>query len=555
MFATTAGIAAVVALAVILTLPPAAIRLEPDLPRTMAMGAYHVHTSRSDGTGDPDSIAAAAAGAGLSFVILTDHGDGTRPPDPPTYRHGVLSIDGLEINTTAGHVVALGLGAASPYPIAGSAPDVLEDVHRMGGVAVLAHPDSPNPQLRWQAGAATADGLEWINVDSEWRDEGVLDLLGTALHGMIRGPAAMAALFSRPGRTLARWDAEAARRPMFGIAALDAHANIAWRGGREPRPRGLPFPGYVLMFRTLAQVVDLDAPFSGDPIADAGRLLRAIAAGRSYSIVRGFADPAALQFSARAGDTRVTMGSRVDAGQPLTFRASITGDPGARIAILRQGRLVAQGVGSVEHTDATPGVYRVEVSLPGRSAPWLVSNPIVIAAPIPPNQAPEPTPDGEVVSLSLDPSVWTVEREPSSAGTVAREPMGLRFTFSLGPGTPRGQYAALVRSVPADIGIDRIEFVASADRPMRVSVQIRTPDALGGQRWRRSVFVDRIPRPIRVPLEEFEPADAPTSRRPVVARVQSLLFVVDTLNTLTGASGTLRISDVGVGTPPVTSER
>ncbi len=59
-------------------------------PATTVRGVYHVHTVRSDGSGTPDEVAAAAARAGLHFVILTDHGDGTRPPDPPAYRNGVL---------------------------------------------------------------------------------------------------------------------------------------------------------------------------------------------------------------------------------------------------------------------------------------------------------------------------------------------------------------------------------------------------------------------------------------------------------------------------------
>ena len=43
--------------------------------------------------GSVDEVAAAAAAAGLQFVVFTDHGDATRPPDPPAYRHGVLTID------------------------------------------------------------------------------------------------------------------------------------------------------------------------------------------------------------------------------------------------------------------------------------------------------------------------------------------------------------------------------------------------------------------------------------------------------------------------------
>src|SRR4029079_13065624 len=52
-----------------------------ELASRTAAGAYHVHSTRSDGNGDVATIAAAAARAGLKFVIITDHGDGTRSLD------------------------------------------------------------------------------------------------------------------------------------------------------------------------------------------------------------------------------------------------------------------------------------------------------------------------------------------------------------------------------------------------------------------------------------------------------------------------------------------
>ena len=116
-FALAAVVATVVAL-----LPPAARHTEPPPPSTVR-GAFHVHSNRSDGSGSVDEIAAAAGRAGLQFIILTDHGDATREPDPPAYRGGVLTIDGIELNTTGGHYAAFGL-PASPYPIAGTPADV-----------------------------------------------------------------------------------------------------------------------------------------------------------------------------------------------------------------------------------------------------------------------------------------------------------------------------------------------------------------------------------------------------------------------------------------------
>ncbi len=94
------------AIGLIAILPPAALetgRLTPEPAGAIVRGAYHIHSVRSDGSGTVDSIAAAAARAGLQFIILTDHGDGTRTPDPPSYRSGVLTIDAVELNTTGGH--------------------------------------------------------------------------------------------------------------------------------------------------------------------------------------------------------------------------------------------------------------------------------------------------------------------------------------------------------------------------------------------------------------------------------------------------------------------
>ena len=148
-----------------------------------------------------DDIAAAAARAGLDFIIVTDHGDGMRSPDAPQYRHGVLVIDAVEFNTTDGHLVALGL-PATPYPFAGTAADVLDDVGRLGGFAIAAHPDSPRPTLKWSAWEAPVDGLEWINADSEWRDESAAGLARALFSYPFRAPGAMASVFDRPDELL-----------------------------------------------------------------------------------------------------------------------------------------------------------------------------------------------------------------------------------------------------------------------------------------------------------------------------------------------------------------
>ncbi|MEZ5319651.1 MAG: CehA/McbA family metallohydrolase [Vicinamibacterales bacterium] len=531
---TAAALVAAVVLYVLFTLPPRAVVFDAALPPTVVYGAYHVHTTRSDGTSSPDEVALAAARAGLSFVIFTDHGDATRQPDPPTYRHGVLCLDAVEISSDQGHIVAIGLGGASPYPLGGAARDVAEDVHRQGGWVVLAHPDSPREELRWTGRDVPMDGIEWLNADSEWRDEAPRHLLMTAARSLFRAPEAVASLFSRPARTLRRWDTAAARRSTIGLAAIDAHSR---------------WPGYDRLFRVLAQAVVLEAPLGGDAGVDGAAVLDALARAHTFSIIRALAGPAVLEWRATTGVREFTAGDRLPAGEAVTFQARVPQAPGVVIRLLRDGVEVATGRGSLVRTGpAAPGAYRVEADYPTATVPWIVSNPIYVGEPVVP---PPAAPLADVPLLPLDAADWRLEHDAASTGTVTVEDGWRRFGYALGRGVPAGQYAALVTDTPPETGFDRIRFTARADRPMRVSVQVRLPGGPDGQRWRRSVYLDATPRTLVVPLEDLEPVGMDSTQRPVVARINSLLFVVDTVNTSTGAEGTVWIRDaaLGVGTP------
>jgi hypothetical protein len=214
------GAVAAFALLVIVSLPPPTMRLADTAGiETPVRGTVHVHTRRSDGSGTVDQVAAAAGKAGLGFVILSDHGDATRSPLPPAYRHGVLCIDAVEITTFGGHLLAIGLEQPAPYPLGGEPRDVVDDVRRLGGMTIAAHPTSAKPALRWSDWHAPIDGLEWLNADSEWRDEGALSLLRTLLTYPARRSETMARLLDRPDDALARWDQLTRTRRVVAIAS------------------------------------------------------------------------------------------------------------------------------------------------------------------------------------------------------------------------------------------------------------------------------------------------------------------------------------------------
>ncbi|HEY6211958.1 MAG TPA: hypothetical protein VIW45_06715, partial [Vicinamibacterales bacterium] len=284
-------------------MPPAARQLAapPSDPPSGLRGVVHIHTNRSDGTGSVDDVLRAAAAAGLKFAIVTDHGDGTRAPDLPDYRHGVLYIDGVEISTSDGHLLALGLPKAA-YPLAGEGRDVVEDVHRLGGIAIAAHPGSEKPDLRWTDWNAPIDGLEWLNADSEWRDERPLTLARALLTYPFRPPQALALLLDRPEPVIRQWDALAQQRRVVGLAAVDAHARVGVRSFGEPYDStgSLHFPSYTNSFREFSITLPAVRP-TGDAAADARSVLDAIHQGAFYATVDALAAPAVLGMREESG--------------------------------------------------------------------------------------------------------------------------------------------------------------------------------------------------------------------------------------------------------------
>jgi hypothetical protein len=82
---------------------------------------------------------------------------------------------------------------------------------------------------------------------------------------------------------------------------------------------------------------------------------------------------------------------------------------------------------------------------------------------------------------------------------------------------------------------------------MRLSVQIKLAGPGGGQRWRRSVYLDSEPRTLVLPLSSFIAADRPTSQQPIFSVIREVLLVVDTVNTAPGSRGTIWLSSAALG--------
>jgi hypothetical protein len=544
------------------TMPPAARPLPTSSAlRTPVRGAIHIHTRRSDGGSTFDEVARAASRAGLDFIIITDHGDGTREPDGPSYRNGVLCIDGVEISTAGGHVVALGL-PRSPYPLGGEARDVIEDITRLGGMTIAAHPESPRPQLRWGDWRLAIEGLEWLNADSEWRDEHAGVIARTLLTYPFRGPETLARLLNRSQASMKRWDELTARRRVVAVAGTDAHARIPLTGVGDPYDNrlSLPLPGYEQIFRTFSISLP-EVTLAGDPRADARAVLEAIRSGGVFSSIDALAGPVALSFTASDTHDRVAMGEDYISRDPITFRAHSNAPDGVTLSLLRNGQPVHRASGPhLEYQASQTGTYRVELQWPGAPGeppvPWVVSNPIyVLAGPRAPDHISDASPPATYVDVRYanGPATdWHIENSPNSRGALdvvsAIGGTQLLMRYALGGTQDEGPFVAASMTVPTGLaGFDRLIFTAQSSRPTRIRVQFRVPDGVQGRNWHRSVYVDAAPRTISVDFSDLRPFDAATTGRPILADIRDVLFVVDTINTRAGESGQLWIDDVKIG--------
>ena len=515
-------------------------------------GAFHIHTTRSDGGAAVDDVARAAAQAGLQFLIVTDHGDGTRPPDPPQYRSGVLTLDSVEISTAGGHYIAVGL-PQTPYPLGGEPDAVVEDVRRLGGFGVVAHPTSPKTGLSWRDPALEFDAIEWLNADSEWRDESRVRLLTSVAQYPLRPSETLGSLLNRPDDALALWDRASRDRQTVGLAGHDAHGPVSTGTVEEgPVSLGLAFPDYVDLLRTFSLRVDLDRPFTGDAHADAEILLDAIRAGRTFTVVDAQAAPGAFQFEAIGSARIYAMGERVPSETAVELRAVAAAPPGTDIVLLANGETVHTVTDEeLRYRVEAPGVYRVEVRLNGVAGespvPWMVGNPITVGDP-PLAAPPSPrTPTGRRTLMGRTKAqggVWSVEHDPNSTAEVTTDLGRMLFRYRLSDSATGSPYAAAIRPVEGVTleSFDGVAFNVVAGRPVRLFVYLRAGELALESRWRSSFYADTARRRVTIAFDEFDPVEPDRYGGVDLAATDSLLLVAELVNARPGSAAVVTVS-------------
>jgi hypothetical protein len=459
------------------------------------------------------------------------------------YLGSVLVLDGVEVSTDEGHYLVLDMRGA-PYPLGGSAEAVVEDVARLGGFGIAAHPDSPKASLRWTDDRAPIDGIEWLNSDSEWRGEPRTRMARAAIGYLLRPGPAVASLFDRPA-TLDRWDRLTKSRPVVALAGADAHGGVGRRAEDTNRSVSgmIGIPSYEASFRAFSNRVVLDRPLTGNAAEDARAVIGAIRKGSVFTAIDALAGPAVLDFHAETGLEKIAMGGVIAAGSDATIVARAPLPRGAELFLLRDGQEIARAGGEIRRavTDVR-GAYRVEVRTPDAPGtppvPWLVSNPIYFGDAARAAEGPDgPVAAGPAKAATIAPFPWRIEKDASSSGVLRSGASEAVLEYRLGAGPRTSQFVAMATDVHGQAFKD-IELSLAGDRPMRVSVQVRRAN---GERWGRSVYIDAAGSAVRVPLARLKPITASAGSAVSGTDVTSILLVIDLTNAAPGRPGVLRV--------------
>ncbi len=144
---------------------------------------------------------------------------------------------------------------------------------------------------------------------------------------------------------------------------------------------------------------------------------------------------------------------------------------------------------------------------------------------------------------------WRAEASPDSKsalhpGRLSDGTPALEWRFSVADGERRNQYAAL--RFPVERGrlahYDRLQVRAMSDSPRRVWAQLRSDDH--GLRWGRTFYLDSALRGLDLPFAEFRAMGSGHAGQLPSHQIDSVLLVVDTLNSRPGASGAIWIPDL-----------
>ncbi len=336
------------------------------------VGALHIHSRYSDGSGAVPEILEAAKRAELDFVVLTDHDSAAAAREGWAGEHdGVVLLVAPEITPKRiGHYLAMNVRQCLGYARM-ETRTALDAIQSQGGYALIAHPAGKRrvwlkinhvPWSEWEHPAVR--GMEIWSYMHDWVDGVVWWRFPLAYEfwkypeRRVRGP---------DPRILRLWDRLGRTRRVAGLGGLDCHARFV------PLTRLKVF-SYDRAFRLARNHVFVRAEeWEKDPES---ALWDGLAEGRTFVAHDVLADATGLRCEGILPDGRtLQMGEETpfQSGTVLSLRMPHRAE--VRWIVNGRCRLEANS-DSVEVRTAGPGVYRFEARRDGM--PWVFTNPFYL---------------------------------------------------------------------------------------------------------------------------------------------------------------------------------
>ncbi len=341
------------------------------------VGAIHIHSIYSDGSGEVPDIAKFADEIGLDYIILTDHNTlrALKEGYEGWYNNTLLLV-GCEINDkeNKNHYLAFGIKEAFSTRI--SAKEYVKKVKEAGGIGFLAHPhekrthmkEHPSyPWVDWEIG--DFNGIEIWNHMSEWME----NLTEQNKYQNFVHP--LRSIDRPPAETLAVWDKLNKERPVAGLGGIDAHAhkyNLLGFFEVEVFPYKVLFRSirtHVLVNEEIKKTEDKESLTNTKEI-----LYRALAGGSSFIANDYHGDSKGFRFFAETGGKIYSMGQTIKEFDKIKMQVLLPAKVG-EIRLVRNGKIIDTVTDNeCEFIIDKNGAYRVEVFLNGKA--WIYSNQI-----------------------------------------------------------------------------------------------------------------------------------------------------------------------------------
>ena len=345
------------------------------LNKYSSVGAIHIHSVYSDGTGNVDSISKAAKKAGLDWIIITDHN--SFEIEEGIY-NGVYVIKGEEISPKdENHYLALGIDKyIQPNT---DAKHNVEAVKLNGGFGFAAHPNegvnsqgcprlNKHQPIKWTNKNIIPDGVEIWNWFSEWADNLNDRNIFTLAYAFL---CKNKLVKSANSNVLFWWDNlnNVSAKIVPAICGIDAHA-------LKIKDYIIPvtiFP-YESMFKTIVNIVTSDEEFKTDFFARKEQILEALKSGRNLIINRAVSKEIP-DINVSNKNQAVTSGESISLDNE-TF-LNVQTKKKSSIKIFHNGKEIKSVISNgIKMLLNEVGKYRVEIKFGERG--FAYSNPILV---------------------------------------------------------------------------------------------------------------------------------------------------------------------------------